>query len=111
MKFLEQIKHWANERNLYAQPFDAMAQIGFLQEEAREFTQAKDDNGRIDALCDLIVFAVNAIYTLDADYEIDVGAPSLRYQLDEPLLALSCINEHISEIAFAFSRPSLVKTA
>lgn len=61
MMHFEQIRAWAKERGLYDIQYQPLPQIGFLVEELHEFITATDDNGRIDALCDMTVFAVNAI--------------------------------------------------
>jgi hypothetical protein len=57
----DKINAWAEERGLLNIEWDKSAQASFIAEELSEFLRAKDGNGEIDALCDVIVFAVNAI--------------------------------------------------
>lgn len=61
MTIFDQINRWADERRLLNIEWDKSAQASFLAEELSEFLRAKTDNDEIDALCDLIVFATNAI--------------------------------------------------
>ena len=58
---LNQINEWAKERGLLNIEWDKSAHASFIAEELSEFLRAKDANGEIDALCDIIVFATNAI--------------------------------------------------
>lgn len=58
---LSQINDWANERGLLNIEWDKSAHASFIAEELSEFLRAKDGSGEIDALCDIIVFAANAI--------------------------------------------------
>lgn len=58
---LDQINNWANERGLLDIAWDKSAHASFLAEELSEFLRAKNDNEEIDALCDMVVFAVNAM--------------------------------------------------
>lgn len=48
--------------------FDLNTQVSFLTEEITEYLRAKNDNDKIDALCDLTVFSINAINGIDNDY-------------------------------------------
>ncbi len=59
--YFDKINDWADERGLTNNPWDKSAQASFIAEELSEFLRAKDDNQEIDALCDMIVFAANAI--------------------------------------------------
>ena len=61
MTYFEKINEWAKERGLLNIEWDKAAQASFIAEELSEFLRSKDGNGEIDALCDIIVFAVNAI--------------------------------------------------
>jgi len=56
-----QIKKWVEDRGLLNISWDKSAQASFLAEELSEFLRAKEDNEEIDALCDIIIFATNAI--------------------------------------------------
>lgn len=58
---LEQINDWANERGLLNIDWDKSAHGSFIAEELSEFLRAKSENEEIDALCDIIVFATNAM--------------------------------------------------
>jgi len=61
MTIFDKINNWAKERNLLNIEWDKSAHASFIAEELSEFLRSKDDNGEIDALCDIIVFAVNAM--------------------------------------------------
>jgi hypothetical protein len=58
---LDQINNWAKERGLLDIDWDKSAHASFIAEELSEFLRAKTDNEEIDALCDMVVFAVNAM--------------------------------------------------
>ena len=58
---LSKINEWAAERGLLNIEWDKSAHASFIAEELSEFLRAKNSNEEIDALCDIIVFAVNAI--------------------------------------------------
>lgn len=61
MTHFKKINDWADERGLLNIEWDKSAHASFLAEELSEFLRAKEDNAEIDALCDIIVFATNAI--------------------------------------------------
>jgi hypothetical protein len=61
MSVLDQINAWANERGLLNIEWDKSAHASFIAEELSEFLRAKNGNEEIDALCDVIVFAANAM--------------------------------------------------
>jgi hypothetical protein len=69
MNHFEQIRVWAKERGLHDIEYQPLPQIGFLVKELHEFITAKDSNGRIDALCDMTVFSVNAIALLNRNHD------------------------------------------
>jgi hypothetical protein len=58
---LSKINDWADERGLLNIEWDKSAHASFIAEELSEFLRAKDGSGEIDALCDIIVFATNAM--------------------------------------------------
>lgn len=61
MTHFDKINDWAKNRGLLNIEWDKSAHASFLAEELSEFLRAKNDNLEIDALCDIIVFATNAI--------------------------------------------------
>ena len=61
MTILDMINQWADDRRLLDIEWDKPTQASFIAEELSEFLRAKTDNEEIDALCDIIVFATNAI--------------------------------------------------
>jgi hypothetical protein len=61
MSYFNKINDWANERGLLNIEWDKSAHASFIAEELSEFLRCKDGNGEIDALCDIIVFAANAM--------------------------------------------------
>ena len=61
MSYFKLINEWAKERGLLDIEWDKTAHASFLAEELSEFLRAKEANDEIDALCDIIVFATNAM--------------------------------------------------
>ena len=63
----KKLTQWMDERNL-----DINGQrkgfVSNIQEEMVEYFSAKDDNQRIDALCDITVFCVNAMKAYDKEH-------------------------------------------
>ena len=69
---LDRLEIWRKERGLAKSQgfeFDLNTQVSFLTEEITEYLRAKKDYERIDALCDLSVFSLNAINGLDNNYD------------------------------------------
>ncbi|RDU53339.1 hypothetical protein CQA49_06735 [Helicobacter sp. MIT 00-7814] len=58
----DELKKWRDERHL-TQESQREGLIGNLLEELTEYARAKDDLERIDALCDMVVFCLNAFKT------------------------------------------------
>lgn len=56
---VESLQEWCKERNLTAKQQDENL-LGNVLEELTELTRAKTDSERIDALCDIVVFTINA---------------------------------------------------
>jgi hypothetical protein len=77
---LQAINDWADERNLLNIKWDKSAHASFIAEELSEFLRAKDGSGEIDALCDIIVFASNAmrIRGYDPDIAMDETLKEIR---------------------------------
>lgn len=68
---IDRLELWRKERQLDKSQgfiFDLDKQVSFLTEEITEYLRAKDDHERVDALCDLTVFSINAINGIDNDY-------------------------------------------
>jgi len=57
----DEINGWADQRGLLAIDWDKCKQASFIADELAEFLKANTDNDEIGELCDIIVFAVNAI--------------------------------------------------
>ena len=53
----ERIKEWSDERLITQQTPDRNGFVSMIVEELGEFIAATDNNGRIDAMADIIVFA------------------------------------------------------
>ena len=67
----DRLEIWRKERGLDKSQgfeFDLNNQVSFLTEEITEYLRAKNDNDKIDALCDLTVFSLNAINGIDNNY-------------------------------------------
>ena len=63
----KKLTQWMDERNL-----DINGQrkgfVSNIQEEMVEYFSAKDDNEKIDALCDITVFCINAMKAYDKEH-------------------------------------------
>lgn len=63
------LKDWRNERNLDTKKQNANLEANLL-EEVVEYLRAKDDYEKVDALCDITIFSLNALEE-DIDLSID----------------------------------------
>lgn len=80
-EIIKRLEIWRKERGLDKSQgfeFDLNTQVSFLTEEITEYLRAKNDYKRIDALCDLGVFSLNAINGIDNDYSELFNDKSLR---------------------------------
>jgi predicted HAD superfamily Cof-like phosphohydrolase len=57
MTNFERIKEWSDERLITQNTPDRNGFVSMIVEELGEFLEAKEDDGRIDAMADIIVFA------------------------------------------------------
>lgn len=69
----KRIKEWSDERLITFQEPDRNGFVAMIVEELGEFIEAKDEDGRIDAMADIIVFAYGEIakYGYDGDKVMD----------------------------------------
>lgn len=69
----ERIKEWSDERLITQQEPDRNGFLAMIVEELGEFLDAKDTEGRIDAMADIIVFAYGemAKYGYNGDKVMD----------------------------------------
>ena len=69
----ERIKEWSDERLITFNPPDRNAFVSMIVEELGEFLEAKDEAGRIDAMADIVVFALGemAKYGYNGDKVMD----------------------------------------
>ena len=77
-EILNRLEIWRKERGLDKSQgfeFDLNSQVSFLTEEITEYLRAKNDSYKVDALCDLSVFSLNAINGLDNNYDDLFGEP------------------------------------
>lgn len=68
---LDRLELWRKERGLditQGFEFNLDTQVSFLTEEITEYLRANDDYEKVDALCDITVFSINAINGIDNDY-------------------------------------------
>lgn len=65
----QEIRNWNLERNI-PQRFNPQAEAAMLLEEVTELLQASNRHAQIDALCDVVVLAVGAMYKLGFDADI-----------------------------------------
>ena len=68
MGFVNKIIEFNKSRNLST--FNASTEYHNLKEELEEFTLAISDNEEVDALCDIIVFSIGALYKKGYDVSI-----------------------------------------
>jgi hypothetical protein len=99
MNHFEQIRAWAKERGILDIEYQTLPQIGFLVEELHEFITAKDDNGRIDALCDMTVFSVNAIALLDSNHAKIDAAIAEDFEGNECYMVIGSVIDIAENIA------------
>lgn len=69
----ERIKEWSDERLITQNPPDRNGFVSMIVEELGEFLEAKEDDGRIDAMADIVVFALGemAEYGYNGDKVMD----------------------------------------
>ena len=71
-EIIKRLEIWRLERGLDKSQgfeFDLNSQASFLTEEITEYLRAKNDSDKADALCDLSIFSLNAINSLDNNYD------------------------------------------
>lgn len=85
-EIVEKLKLWKEERHLDTQKQLAGLTANLL-EECVEYLRAQDNNEKIDALCDICVFSLNAIENLNINSIIKL----LQNKLDELSIAKSLI--------------------
>ena len=71
LDFYRRLEKWRKERGLdrtQGFEFNVNTQVSFFTEEITEFLRAKDEHEKIDALCDITIFAINGINLIDNDY-------------------------------------------
>ena len=79
---INRLELWRKERGRDASQgfeFDLNSQVSFLTEEITEYLRAKNDDDRVDALCDLTVFSLNAINGIEiSSQNIDISIELLK---------------------------------
>lgn len=68
----QEIRNWNLERNI-PQRFNPQAEAAMLLEEVTELLQAGNRHAQVDALCDVVVLAVGAMYKLGFDADVAMG--------------------------------------
>lgn len=63
------LEKWRTDRNLQSIEFNPKVEIANLLEEVAEYLRAENDYYRVDALCDISVFAINSLSMLNFDFE------------------------------------------
>lgn len=69
MTIWNRIEAFNKSRNI-PKRMNAWVEYENIKEELEELVQAENDNDRVDAFCDIIVFAVGALWKLGYDAEI-----------------------------------------
>jgi len=58
---IDELEAWRIERGLDKVAFVADVQLSFIFEELSEYLRANTENDKVDALCDIAVFGINAL--------------------------------------------------
>ena len=69
MNVFNEIRKWNEDRNLLSYRFDSSLEYKMLKEELDEFRDAPDEHETIDALADIIVVTIGAMYKLGYEPE------------------------------------------
>jgi hypothetical protein len=94
-EIFDKLEKWRVDRNLNSVEFDLNVYTANILEEIAEYLRAKDDYERVDALCDICVFSINALDSEYSKYEYKMGLgciTDLSY-LDNVMDYLSTINK------------------
>jgi hypothetical protein len=65
----DKLEKWREDRNLNSVEFDLNVYTANILEEIAEYLRAKDDYERVDALCDICVFSINAMSKFEYYHE------------------------------------------
>ena len=82
------LEKWRADRNLSTQSQQA-GYVGNLLEELTEYARAQNDEERIDALCDIIVFSLNTLYKTQGFAVCELKKKSL---IQPACLARACLD-------------------
>lgn len=63
-EILKGLEQFRKDRNINDKEFLLSVEVSNLLEEVKEYKDAENDYYRVDALCDLCVFSINALYYL-----------------------------------------------
>ena len=91
----ESLDVWREERGLQRTVGNIAANIG---EEIVEYLRAENDEQRVDALCDMFVFSVNAICAMD---KFEYASLEINLCISNPSIVTFT---YMGEIIFCFSR-------
>lgn len=73
---------YTSERNFFKKPYDLYVEVGNQLEELSEYFKAGSDYERVDALCDVSVFGINALRYLEQEAEANGTLDKFHYVLD-----------------------------
>ena len=69
--FYKEIREWGVQKGIYAQRFSLIKIIGFINKELEEVELAENEHDRIGELSDIVVFAANALFLININFDIN----------------------------------------
>ena len=69
--FYKEIREWGMQRGIYAQRFSLIKIIGFINDELGEVELAENEHDRVGELSDIAVFAANALFLININFDIN----------------------------------------
>jgi len=90
---LNGLSSWRENKNVDNKEFVLDVEVSNLLEECSEFLRADNDNDRIDALCDISVFSINALKYLDrTDIQIYNSFNRYDYNIFDVIVNIGTMN-------------------
>lgn len=72
MNVFDEVLRFNLVRRLIEKGYNESKEVSFILEELTEGLRANNQDGKVDAYCDVIVFAIGAIYKLGYDAELSM---------------------------------------
>lgn len=81
-EIIKGLELYTTERNFFKKPYDLFVEVGNQLEELSEYFKAGSDYERVDALCDVSVFGINALRYLEQEAVVNGTLDRFHYELD-----------------------------